>query len=64
MRSFAILVSPLATLALVLAFGWPVLLACVALALGTLLLSTSGAEAGELQAAGLVDAPNAVAADL
>ena len=47
MRSVAILVSPLATAALVIAFGWPVLLACFALALGTLLFSTGDNEAGE-----------------
>ena len=47
MRLVAILLSPFATLALVLAFGWPVLLACFALALGTLLFSTGAAEAEE-----------------
>lgn len=46
MRSVALLVSPFATVALVLAFGWPVLLACFALALGTLFFSTAHTEAG------------------
>jgi hypothetical protein len=46
MRSVALLVSPLATVALVLAFGWPVLLGCFALALSTLLFSTEDTEAG------------------
>ena len=52
MRRVAILVSPFVTLALVLAFGWPVLLACFALALGTLLFST-----GEAGAEASTDAP-------
>jgi hypothetical protein len=57
MRAVAILVSPLATLALILAFGWPVLLACFALALGTFLFSTGDTEAGEsFDAAGLNEA--------
>jgi divalent metal cation (Fe/Co/Zn/Cd) transporter len=47
MRSVALLLSPLAAVALVLAFGWPVLLACFALALSTLLFSTADTEAGE-----------------
>ncbi|WP_185878828.1 hypothetical protein [Variovorax sp. MHTC-1] len=47
MRTVALLVSPLATMALALAFGWPVLLACFALALSTLLFSTGETEAGE-----------------
>jgi hypothetical protein len=47
MRSVALLFSPLASVALVLAFGWPVLLACFALALSTLLISTDDTEAGE-----------------
>jgi hypothetical protein len=62
MRSVAFLVSPFATLALVLALGWPVLLACFALALGTFLFSTGDTESGEssvtatLKEAGLIDA--------
>ena len=47
MRSVAFVVSPLAMLALVVAFGWPVLLICFALALGTFLFSTGGAESAE-----------------
>ena len=51
MRFATLIVSPLVTAALVVAFGWPVLLVCFALALGTLLFSTcdagTDAEAGE-----------------
>lgn len=47
MRFVVFLVSPLATVALVVAFGWPVLLAGFALALSTLLFSTAHTEAGE-----------------
>lgn len=69
MRSVAILVGPLATLALVLAFGWPVLFVCSALSLATLLLSTRGPKSAELSTAArqpvhLVDAPTTTAADL
>ncbi|PSL84198.1 hypothetical protein C7T35_13485 [Variovorax sp. WS11] len=46
MRLIAFLVSPLAMAALVLAFGWPVLLACLALAWGTFLFSTGDSETG------------------
>jgi len=45
MRLVAFLTGPLAMAALVLAFGWPVLLACFALAWGTFLFSTGNAEA-------------------
>ena len=45
MRLVAFLVGPLAMGALVLAFGWPVLVACFALAWGTLLFSTGDSEA-------------------
>lgn len=47
MRFVVFLVGPLATVALAVAFGWPVLLAGFALALGTLLFSTADTEAGE-----------------
>lgn len=46
MRLVAFLAGPLAMAALVLAFGWPVLVACFALALGTLLFSTGDSEDG------------------
>jgi divalent metal cation (Fe/Co/Zn/Cd) transporter len=45
MRFVPFLVSPLVTVALIAAFGWPVLLACFAIALGTLVFSTGDTEA-------------------
>ncbi|MBS0453510.1 MAG: hypothetical protein JSS14_19615 [Proteobacteria bacterium] len=45
MQFFVLLLSLLATAALVVAFGWLVLLASFALALGSFLLSTADAEA-------------------
>jgi hypothetical protein len=47
MRFVVLLFSTLATVALVLAFGWPVLLACFALALSAFLFSTDDTEAGK-----------------
>ena len=43
MRCIVFFVGPLATAALVIAFGWPILLAGFALALCTLLFSTAAA---------------------
>ena len=40
LRALIFLLTPLASIGLALVFGLPVLIACVALALGTLLLST------------------------
>jgi hypothetical protein len=45
MRLVAFLVGPFAMAALVIAFGWPVLVACFALAWGTFLFSTGASEA-------------------
>ena len=47
MQFVVLLVSFLATAALVVSFGWPVLLAGFALALGAFLFSTADTEAGE-----------------
>jgi len=47
MQFVVLLVSFLATAALVVAFGWPVLLAGFVLALGAFLLSTAEIEGGE-----------------
>ena len=47
MQFLVLLVGFLATAALVVAFGWPVLLASFVLALGAFLLSTADAEAEE-----------------
>jgi len=47
MQFVVLLVSFLATAALVVAFGWPVLLAGFVLALGAFLFSTADTEGGE-----------------
>ena len=49
MKPFVYLFGLVASMSLVSFFGWPILLACAGLSLGTLLFSTATTEAGQPQ---------------